>query len=85
MKKQDNSINRRSFIKASGLAVTGTLASPLIGTAAGFQNQSLQVWSCGGLAEAFMPANAEFEQSTGASIAYTGAFQIWVADTVLAD
>ena len=69
-----NTLNRRSFIKASGLALSGTLASPLIGTAAAFKGTSLQAWSCGGLAEAFLPANAEFEKLTGSSIAYSGAF-----------
>lgn len=83
MKKHDNGINRRSFIKASGLAVSGTLVSPLMGTAAGFKNQSLQVWSCGGLAEAFIPANAEFEKTTGASIAYTGAFAAALGKSLL--
>ena len=35
MKENNKSIDRRTFIKASGFAVTGTLASPLIGSAAG--------------------------------------------------
>lgn len=83
MKKNDNSINRRAFIKSSGLALTATLAAPLISSAAGFKNQSLQVWSCGGLAEAFIPANAEFEKETGASIAYTGAFAAALGKSLL--
>lgn len=83
MKKHDNSIDRRTFLKASGIAVTGTLASPLIGSAAGFKNQSLQLWSCGGLAEAFIPANAEFEKATGATIAYTGAFAAALGKSLL--
>ena len=83
MKKNNNSIDRRAFIKASGLAVTGTLASPLISSAADFKNGSLQVWSCGGLAEAFIPAIAEYEKSTGASIAYTGAFAAALGKSLL--
>jgi len=83
MKDNDTTIDRRSFIKASGLALTGTLALPLISSAAGFKNGSLQVWSCGGLAEAFIPANAEFKQTTGASVAYTGAFAAALGKSLL--
>jgi molybdate transport system substrate-binding protein len=83
--KKDNSINRRGFLKASGLAVTGTLATPLMSSAANLTKQSLQVWSCGGLAEAMMPANAEFEKATGASIAYTGAFAAALGKSLLAN
>ena len=74
MKNKKDMINRRSFIKASGIALTGTLASPLMATAADFKNESLQAWSCGGLAEAFIPASREYELKTGCKIAYTGAF-----------
>ena len=74
MKDKKNNFNRRSFIRASGLALTGALASPLTASAAAFQNTSLQVWSCGGLAEAFIPASREYEANSGAKIAYTGAF-----------
>lgn len=82
--KKDTSIDRRAFLKASGIAVTGTLASPLISSAAAFKKQSLQVWSCGGLAEAMIPANAEFEKETGAKIAYTGAFAAALGKSLLA-
>jgi len=74
MKNKKDKINRRSFIKASGIALTGTLASPLMSSASGFKNESLQAWSCGGLAEAFIPASREYELKTGCKIAYTGAF-----------
>ena len=71
-------MNRRNFFKVAGLAVGGVLsAAHTAGAAANalrFEHASLQVWSCGGLAEAMMPANREFEAKTGASIAYTGAF-----------
>lgn len=83
MKNKGSNVNRRTFIKASGLALTGTLATPLLGRAASFKNDSLQVWSCGGLAEAFIPANAEFERVTGASIAYTGAFAAALGKSLL--
>jgi len=81
--KKDSTIDRRTFIKASGLAVTGTLAAPLISSAEGFSNQSLQVWSCGGLAEAMIPANQAFEKESGAKIAYTGAFAAALGKSLL--
>ncbi|WP_027185070.1 substrate-binding domain-containing protein [Desulfovibrio inopinatus] len=68
-------MNRRAFLKGGGAALA-TLAVPTAAHAASSEKaaQSLQVWSCGGLAEAFMPANQAWEQKTGISIAYTGAF-----------
>ncbi|MGO9312613.1 MAG: substrate-binding domain-containing protein [Syntrophobacteraceae bacterium] len=72
MKTRDSSTSRRSFLKNAlastiGVAMTG-------GTASAFSQDSLQVWSCGGLAEAMIPANSLFEKKTGVKIAYTGAF-----------
>lgn len=42
--------------------------------ASNFKNDFLQVWSCGGLAEAFIPANKSHEETIGCRIDYTGAF-----------
>lgn len=83
MKDKKDNINRRSFIKTSGIALTGTLASPLIATAEGFKNGSLQAWSCGGLAEAFIPANKVYEIKSGCKIAYTGAFAAALGKSLL--
>ena len=83
MNNKKDRINRRSFIKASGAVLTGTLASPLIATAAEFKNESLQTWSCGGLAEAFIPASKEYEVKTGCNIAYTGAFAAALGKSLL--
>ncbi len=68
-------MNRRSFLKGGG-ATLATLAVPTVAHAASSSDtsQSLQVWSCGGLAEAFMPANELWEQQGGVPISYTGAF-----------
>ncbi len=66
-------MNRRRFLKASGLALTGSLAVSAPALAGEFKSQSLQLWSCGGLAEAFIPANKRFELMTGCSVNYTGA------------
>lgn len=62
---------RRGFLKGlAGAAVLGALASPAPAKAAG---APLTVWSCGGLAEGMMPANADYTSKTGVNIAYTGA------------
>jgi len=72
MKK--NGVSRRQFLKTGGLALGTGLASASPAFSQTYTQESLQVWSCGGLAEAFEPANHEFEKLTKASIAYTGAF-----------
>lgn len=74
MLMEKNSVSRRAFLKTGGLAIGAGLASGSSAFAADDVQKSLQVWSCGGLAEAFQPANSLFEQKSGASIAYTGAF-----------
>jgi molybdate transport system substrate-binding protein len=78
MSDERGKLSRRKFLVGGGAALTSALvpmaakaAAPDAGAYAG---QSMQVWSCGGLAEAFMPANAKFEQAMGGSISYTGAF-----------
>jgi molybdate transport system substrate-binding protein len=47
-------------------------ANPLL--ASPFRNDHLQVWSCGGLADAFLPAKAYYEQWRECHIDYTGAY-----------
>jgi len=67
---------RRLFLKSAGVAIGASLALAVPGQSSGTQRtgSSLQVWSCGGLAEAMMPANAKFTEKNGSKIAYTGAF-----------
>lgn len=69
-------INRRSFLKVgiASFAAAAATAVPGIMKAGKFQADSLQVWSCGGLAEAFGEANSLYEQRNGIKINYTGAF-----------
>lgn len=63
---------RAAFAGAAGMAATSFATGPaLAGARAGDQ---LQVWSCGGLAEAMQPAHAQYEAATGVHVAYTGAF-----------
>ncbi len=71
---EKNGLSRRRFLKTGGLALGAGLAAASPGFSQTYAKESLQVWSCGGLAEAFQPANHEFEKLTKASIAYTGAF-----------
>jgi molybdate transport system substrate-binding protein len=74
---------RRTFLK-SALATAVVAALPTeIGRAKTFSRDSLQVWSCGGLAEAFMPANDRYEQQHGIKISYTGAFAAALGKSLL--
>ena len=60
---------KSAFAKAAGAA----LAKAIVRTNT-FSRDSHKVWSCGGLAEAFMSANDGFEQQYGIKISYTLAF-----------
>lgn len=67
-------LNRRSFLKAGIASLAVASAVPGLLYAGRFQADSLQVWSCGGLSEAFMEANNLYEQRNGIQVNYTGAF-----------
>ncbi len=83
MSENDKKISRRSFVKSAGLAMTGALAAPAISSGSRFKDDSLRVWSCGGLAEALMPASSFYEQQTGCKVAYTGAFAAALGKSLL--
>lgn len=89
MRGQDGGQSRRTFLKATlasafGVAVPGAAASAGTGVAAGtFSQNHLQVWSCGGLAEAFIPANARYREHTGVEVVYTGAFAAALGKSLL--
>lgn len=76
-------LNRRRFLKASGVALGGTLATPAAAWATEFPGANLQVWSCGGLAEAFIPANKHYEELSGCKVNYTGAFAAALGKSLL--
>ena len=78
-----NDINRRNFLKKSGALLTGSLAVPSFLNGADYRGETLQVWSCGGLAEAFIPANLYFEGITKSSINYSGAFAAALGKSLL--
>ena len=66
--------SRRAFL---GAAVAGLAGAASAGTAQAAQpNEArfVQVWSCGGLAEAMEPAHVRFTEKTGIKVVYTGAF-----------
>jgi len=76
MENKKDGVNRRSFLKtamASTVAAAAALTPGLL-IAGRFQSDSLQVWSCGGLSEAFTEASSLYEQRNGIQINYTGAF-----------
>jgi molybdate transport system substrate-binding protein len=85
MNAKDKNVSRRGFLKASSLAATGGLLLGSEALAATFKNDFLQVWSCGGLAEAFIPANQFYEEKTGCRIDYSGAFAAALGKSLLGD
>lgn len=74
---------RRGFLQGAGLAVLGAAASALPVAAKPPAPGHLQVWSCGGLAEAMIPAHAAYEARTGVQISYTGAFAAALGKSLL--
>lgn len=76
MEQKKDTVTRRSFLKA---AVASTVTAAILpkfifAGSSPFHADSLQVWSCGGLAEAFMEVNDLYEKKQGIQINYTGAF-----------
>lgn len=73
---------RRDFLKSLALGAAGAavLTPQSVQAAAG---GTLQVWSCGGLAEGMMPAHAAYEQQSGIKIVYTGAFAAALGKSLL--
>jgi molybdate transport system substrate-binding protein len=67
-------LNRRAFLTVAAGAAAGATMPAGSPAAPSFQKNTLQVWACGGLAEAFIPANRRYKEKTGIEIAFTGAF-----------
>lgn len=82
-RKSNHSKDRRRFFKNAAALAFGAMAAPLAAHAAGGGGGSLRVWSCGGLAEAFLPANLAYERRTGTSVVYTGAFAAALGKSLL--
>ncbi len=83
MADSNHHLGRRHFIKGAALAALGAAAGVSPARAQAPAAGHLQVWSCGGLAEAFMPANQAYEKKTGVKIAYTGAFAAALGKSLL--
>jgi len=83
MSDNANHLGRRQFIKGAAIAALGAAAGVSPARAQASAAGHLQVWSCGGLAEAFMPANQAYEKKTGVKIAYTGAFAAALGKSLL--
>lgn len=65
---------RRTFLKTALVSTLGAALPTALSRAGNFSRDHLQVWSCGGLAEAMVPANELYEKKVGVKISYTGAF-----------
>ncbi len=74
MENKKSSMGRRTFLKTAAASALAAALIPKNLMADQFAADSLQVWSCGGLSEAFTSANSLYENKTGVKIAYTGAF-----------
>ena len=73
---------RRVFLKSLALGAAGAaMLTPQPANAA--EGGTLQVWSCGGLAEAMMPAHEAYQQQSGVKIVYTGAFAAALGKSLL--
>lgn len=85
MDKKEKIITRRSFLKTAAASALAAAFLPKLSFAgsSGFSSDTLQVWSCGGLAEPFMEMNALYEKKTGITIHYTGAFAGALGKTLL--
>lgn len=74
---------RRAFLKTALFSTLGVTCSSGLVRAGAFTQDHLQVWSCGGLAEAFIPANEQYEIRSGVKISYTGAFAAALGKSLL--
>ncbi len=81
--KKENSLSRRSFLATAAGAAMATAIPGALSAKESFSQNTLQLWSCGGLAEAFIPANKRFKEKTGVEIAYTGAFAAALGKSLL--
>ena len=80
--EKGSGLGRRQFLKMAALSAGGALCAATPARASG-AGEVLQVWSCGGLAEAMLPANADFEAASGARVVYTGAFAAALGKSLL--
>lgn len=75
---------RRAFLRAGLAGVLGSAVAGVLPAQAQAAPRTLHVWSCGGLAEAMIPAHAAYRQATSVEVAYTGAFAAVLGKSLLA-
>ncbi|WP_243368029.1 substrate-binding domain-containing protein [Fundidesulfovibrio soli] len=85
MDSSDTSRGRRDFLKSAAASTAAAIAGAVLPVAPSRAAAGglLQVWSCGGLAEAMIPANQAYEARTGCRVAYTGAFAAALGKSLL--
>jgi molybdate transport system substrate-binding protein len=76
-------LNRRAFLTAAAGAAAGATIPSALSAAPSFRQNTLQVWACGGLAEAFIQANKLYKEKTGIEISFTGAFAAALGKSLL--
>ncbi len=76
-------LNRRAFLTVATGAAAGATVAAAGSESLSFGQNTLQVWACGGLAEAFIPANKQYRTKTGIEIAFTGAFAAALGKSLL--
>lgn len=74
---------RRDFLKALGITIPLLAGLPFDAPGKNFESDSLMVWSCGGLSEAFNIINERYQKKTGVKIYYTGAFAAALGKSLL--
>ena len=84
MKFKEIDESRRGFLKGALAAAAIARPEAMLAGYTPFKPDSLQVWSCGGLSEAFNELNAIYESRTGHNIQYTGAFAGALGKSLLA-
>lgn len=83
MSSKELPVGRRAFLRSLGATIATAAVLPKNVDSASGNRSSLQVWSCGGLSEAFAPANASFTEKFGVDITYTGAFAAALGKSLL--
>ncbi|MCA1906053.1 MAG: substrate-binding domain-containing protein [Desulfarculus sp.] len=83
MMEDKSALPRRTFLQTAATFAVGLAAGGRPVQASRFSRDELQVWSCGGLAEAFLPANQLYTAKTGVRVAYSGAFAAALGKSLL--
>ena len=87
MENEHRQTSRRDFLRGAALGAAGVGLgaglAPTAAQAAEDRHKSLQVWSCGGLAESMRPMHEAYTAKTGVDVSYTGAFAAVLGKSLL--